>query len=137
MKNTMKKSVIVTIMGQLVKKTPSRHYWLYNGKKWVRLGLARIAELLKVPTDVIKATIFTASKKALASMAKANKEGSHSSILWVELLVFALFAPIYLLCTYLVGDDAGFLMASLLDGCLATWMYHKITTHFYKGGAVA
>ena len=136
MKN-MKKAIVVTIMGQLVKKTPSRHYWLYNGKKWVRLGLTRIAELLKVPTDVIKATIFTAGKKALASMAKANKEGSHSSILWVELLVFTLFAPIYLLCTYLVGDDAGFLMASLLDGCLATWLYHKVTTRFYKGGVTA
>ena len=137
MKNTMKKAVIVAIMGRLVKKTPSRHYWLYDGTKWARLGLTRISEILKVSADVIKATIFTAGKKALASMAKANKEGSHSSILWVELLVFVLFAPIYLLCTYLVGDDAGFLMASLTDGCLATWMYHKVTNRFYKGGATA
>lgn len=135
MKNTTKKSVIVAIMGRLVKKTPSRHYWLYNGKKWVRLGLTRIAEILKVSADIIKATIFTASKKALENMAKANKEGSHASVLWVEALVFVLFAPIYFLCSYLAGDNAGFLMASLLDGCLATWLYHKVTNRFYKGGA--
>ena len=137
MKNTMKKTIVVAIMGQLVKRTPSRHYWLYNGTKWVRLGLARIAELLKVSADVIKATIFTAGKKAIANMAKANKEGSHASILYVEALVFVLFAPIYFLCVNLMGDDAGFLMASLTDGCLATWLYHKVTTHFYKGGATA
>lgn len=40
-----KKAIVVSVMGRLVKKTPSRHYWLYDGTKWVRIGLTRIAAL--------------------------------------------------------------------------------------------
>ena len=29
-----KKAIVVSIMGRLVKKTASRHYWLYDGAKW-------------------------------------------------------------------------------------------------------
>lgn len=78
----MRKNIIVAICGQLVKRTASRHYWLYDGTKWVRLGLTRIADVLKVSTDIIKAAVFTATKKALASIAKAEHDGSHASVLW-------------------------------------------------------
>lgn len=59
-----KKAIVVSIMGRLVKKTPSRHYWLYDGAKWQRLGLTRIANELKISTDVIKAAIYVEDKKA-------------------------------------------------------------------------
>ena len=70
-----KKAIVVSIMGRLVKKTPSRHYWLYDGKKWVRLGLTRIANELKVSTDVIKAAIYVEAKKAstMTTTEKADK----------------------------------------------------------------
>lgn len=59
-----KKAIVVSIMGRLVKRTASRHYWLYDGTKWVRLGLNRIADELKVSTDVIKDAIYVEAKKA-------------------------------------------------------------------------
>lgn len=59
-----KKAIVVSIMGRLVKRTASRHYWLYDGTKWVRLGLTRIADILKVSTDVIKTAIYVEAKKA-------------------------------------------------------------------------
>ena len=68
-----KKAIVVSIMGRLVKKTPSRHYWLYDGKKWQRLGLTRIADILKVSTDVIKAAIYVEAKKS--SMTKKAVKG--------------------------------------------------------------
>lgn len=77
-----KKAIVVSIMGRLVKKTPSRHYWLYDGKKWQRLGLTRIADVLKISADVIKAAVFTATKKALASITTTEHDSSHTSILW-------------------------------------------------------
>lgn len=58
------KAIVVSIMGRLVKRTASRHYWLHDGTKWVRLGLNRIADILKVSTDVIKAAIYVEDKKA-------------------------------------------------------------------------
>lgn len=59
-----KKAIVVSIKGRLVKRTASRHYWLYDGKKWVRLGLKRIANELKVSADVIKAAIYVEAKKS-------------------------------------------------------------------------
>lgn len=59
-----KKSIVVSIMGRLVKRTASRHYWLYDGAKWQRLGLNRIADILKVSTDVIKTAIYVEANKA-------------------------------------------------------------------------
>ena len=58
-----KKTIVVSIKGRLVKKTPSRHYWLYDGTKWVRLGLNRIANILEVRPDVIKTAIYVEDKK--------------------------------------------------------------------------
>ena len=59
-----KKTIVVSIMGRLVKRTASRHYWIYDGTKWVRLGLKKIAETLHVDTDVIKTAIYVEVKKA-------------------------------------------------------------------------
>lgn len=59
-----KKEIVVSITGRLVKKTPSRHYWLFNGTKWQRLGLKKIAKTLNVDADVIKAAIYVEAKKA-------------------------------------------------------------------------
>lgn len=71
-----KKAIVVSIMGRLVKKTPSRHYWLYDGKKWQRLGLTRIADILKVSTNVIKAAIYVEAKKDRKTVTeKAVKKG--------------------------------------------------------------
>lgn len=58
-----KKEIVVSIKGRLVKKTPSRHYWLFNGTKWQRLGLKKIAKTLNVDADVIKAAIYVEAKK--------------------------------------------------------------------------
>ena len=58
-----KKAIVVSIMGRLVKRTASRHYWLYDGTKWSRLGLKKIAEMLHVDTDVIKTAIYVEVKK--------------------------------------------------------------------------
>lgn len=129
MKN-LKKFIVVSIMGRLVKRTASRHYWLYDGTKWVRLGLARIADVLKVSTDVIKAAVFTATKKALASIATAEHDGSHSSILWYEAIGLTLFAVIYFICYTLAGEDEGLFMAVPTSQGLALWVYHKIVTTF-------
>lgn len=132
-----KKAIVVSIMGRLVKKTPSRHYWLYDGTKWVRIGLARIADILKVSTDIIKAAVFTATKKALENIATAEHDGSHASVLWYEAIGLALFAIVYFVCYSLVGKDESFFMAVPISQGLALWLYHKITTVFksYKGGA--
>lgn len=132
-----KKQIIVSIMGRLVKRTASRHYWLYDGTKWVRLGLTRIADMLKVSTDIVKAAVFTATKKALASIATAEHEGSHTSVLWFEAIGLALFAIVYFICYSLVGEDEGFFIATPISQGLALWLYHKVTTVFksYKGGA--
>ena len=59
-----KKAIVVSIMGRLVKRTASRHYWIYDGTKWVRLGLKKIAEMLHVDADVIKTAIYVEVKKA-------------------------------------------------------------------------
>lgn len=125
-----KKTIVVSIMGRLVKRTPSRHYWLYDGTKWVRIGLIRIADALKISADVIKATIYTATKKALASIATAEHDGSHASVLWFEAIGLTLFAIVYFICYSLVGDDEGFFVAVPISQGLALWVYHKITTAF-------
>lgn len=131
-----KKAIVVSVMGRLVKKTPSRHYWLYDGTKWVRLGLTRIADLLKISTDVIKATIYTAAKKALASVAKAETTGSHASVLYYEALALTIFAVVYFICYTLAGPDEGFFMVVPVSQGLALWLYHKVVTRF-KGEGVA
>ena len=58
-----KKAIVVSIMGRLVKRTASRHYWIYDGTKWNRLGLKKIAEMLHVDADVIKTAIYVEVKK--------------------------------------------------------------------------
>lgn len=63
MKNN-KKAIVVSIMGRLVKRTASRHYWIYDGTKWARLGLKKIAEMLHVDADVIKAAIYVEANKS-------------------------------------------------------------------------
>lgn len=125
-----KKAVVVSIMGRLVKRTASRHYWLYDGTKWVRLGLTRIADALKISADVIKAAIYTAMKKALVNIATAEHDGSHASVLWFEAIGLTLFAVIYFVCYSLVGEDEGFFAAVPISQGLALWLYHKITTAF-------
>lgn len=70
-----KKAIVVSVMGRLVKRTASRHYWLYDGKKWVRLGLTRIADILKVSTDVIKAAIYVEAKKASTTATEKAPQG--------------------------------------------------------------
>ena len=130
-----KKAIVVSVMGRLVKKTPSRHYWLYDGTKWVRLGLTRIADILKVSTDIVKAAVFTATKKALENIATAERNGSHSSILYFEAIGLALFAVVYFICYSLAGPDGSFFMAVPISQGLALWLYHKITTVFENQGA--
>ena len=132
-----KKAIVVSIMGRLVKRTASRHYWLYDGAKWQRLGLTRIADILKVSTDIVKAAIYTATKKAIENIATAEHDGSHASILWYEVIGLTLFAIVYFICYSLAGPDEGFFMAVPISQGLALWLYHKITTAFrdYKGGA--
>lgn len=132
-----KKAIVVSIMGRLVKRTASRHYWLFDGTKWVRLGLTRIADALKISADVIKAAVYTATKKALENIATAEHNGSMSSVLWYEAIGLVLFAVIYFICYSLVGKDEGFFIATPISQGLALWVYHKITTVFksYKGGA--
>lgn len=125
-----KKSIVVSIMGRLVKKTASRHYWLYDNAKWVRLGLAKIADLLKVSADVIKAAIFATTKKALASVAKAEHNGSHASVLYYEALALTVFALVYFVCYTLAGPDEGFFVAVPISQGLALWLYHKVVTAF-------
>jgi hypothetical protein len=134
-----KKQIVVSIMGRLVKRTASRHYWLYDGTKWVRLGLTRIADVLKISADVIKAAIYAATKKALASIATADHDGNHASVLWFEAIGLTLFAIVYFICYNLVGEDEGFFIAVPISQGLALWIYHKITTAFkgYKGGTTA
>lgn len=135
MENT-KKAIVVSIMGRLVKRTASRHYWLYDSTKWVRLGLTRIADALKISADVIKAIIYTATKKAIENIAAAEHNGSHVSVLWYEAIGLVLFAIVYFICYSLVGEDEGFFMAVPISQGLALWLYHKATTAFkdYKGG---
>lgn len=128
------KSIVVSVMGRLVKKTPSRHYWLYDGTKWVRIGLNRIADVLKVSADIVKAAVFTATKKAPANVAHAEKSGSHVSVLWYEFLALTVFAVVYLVCYTLAGLDEGFFMAVPISQGLVLWVYHKICTAFKKGG---
>ena len=70
-----KKAIVVSIMGRLVKRTASRHYWLYDGAKWQRLGLTRIADILKVSTDVIKAAIYVEAKKASTTATEKAVKG--------------------------------------------------------------
>ena len=70
-----KKAIVVSIKGRLVKRTASRHYWLYDGKKWVRLGLNRIANELKVSADVIKAAIYVEDKKDSATVTEKAVKG--------------------------------------------------------------
>ena len=70
MKNN-KKAIVVSIRGRLVKRTASRHYWIYDGTKWVRLGLTRIADELKISADVIKAAIH--KKASTTTTEKAVK----------------------------------------------------------------
>ena len=132
-----KKAIVVSIMGRLVKKTPSRHYWLYDGTKWVRLGLTRIANELKISADVIKAAIYTATKKVIENIATSEHNGSMSSVLWYEAIGLTLFAVIYFICYSLAGEDEGFFISVPISQGLALWLYHKITTAFkrYKGGA--
>ena len=54
---------VVSIMGRLVKRTPSRHYWICENGKWQRLGLRRIAEELKISANVIKAAFYVETNK--------------------------------------------------------------------------
>ena len=70
-----KKAIVVSIKGRLVKRTASRHYWLYDGAKWQRLGLTRIADILKVSTDVIKAAIYVEDKKARTTVTEKAVKG--------------------------------------------------------------
>lgn len=70
-----KKAIVVSIMGRLVKRTASRHYWLYDGAKWQRLGLNRIANELKISADVIKAAIYVEVKKDSTTAAKKDVKG--------------------------------------------------------------
>ena len=130
-----KKAIVVSVMGRLVKKTPSRHYWLYDGTKWVRLGLTRIADILKVSTDIVKAAVFTATKKAIENIVTAEHNGSHASVLYFEAIGLALFAVVYFICYSLAGPDGSFFMAVPISQGLALWLYHKITTAFENQGA--
>lgn len=133
-----KKQIVVPIMGRLVKRTASRHYWLYEGTKWVRLGLTRIADMLKISADVIKAAVFTATKKAFVSITKADHDGSHASILYFEAIGLTLFAVVYFICYSLAGEDERFFIATPISQGLALWLYHKITKAFKgKKGSVA
>ena len=75
MKNN-KKAIVVSIMGRLVKRTASRHYWIYDGTKWDRLGLKKIAEMLHVDTDVIKAAIYAEAKKSSTTKNVEAKKAS-------------------------------------------------------------
>ena len=70
-----KKAIVVSVMGRLVKRTASRHYWLYDGAKWQRLGLKKIAATLHVSADVIKAAIYVEDKKASTTATEKAVKG--------------------------------------------------------------
>ena len=70
-----KKAIVVSIMGRLVKRTASRHYWLYDGAKWQRLGLKKIADILKVSPDAIKAAIHVEANKASTTTTEKAVKG--------------------------------------------------------------
>lgn len=74
MKNK-KKAIVVSVMGRLVKRTASRHYWLYDGAKWRRLGLKKIAKTLHVAADVIKAAIYVEAKKSSTTATEKAAKG--------------------------------------------------------------
>ena len=49
----LKNAEIKSVAGRLVARDNSRHYWLFNGSKWQRLGLKAIATMLPLSIAVI------------------------------------------------------------------------------------
>lgn len=139
-----KKAIVVSIMGRLVKKTPSRHYWLYDGVKWQRLGLTRIADILKVRTDVIKAAIYVEAKKDSTTVTgKAVKKGFKY---WFDSVDVAFLIFFIVLGVVIMGLAYGTNDATLIALCtgfntlmglcvgLLTIDNYRATVKFNEGG---
>ena len=143
-----KKAIVVSIMGRLVKKTPSRHYWLYDGAKWQRLGLNRIADILKVSTDVIKAAIYVEDKKASTT---ATEKAIKGFKYWIDnvadsveiafLIFFIALGVAIMVIAYGTNDAtlialcAGFNTLMALYVGLLTVDNYRAAVKFSEGGA--
>lgn len=68
-----KKTVVVAIMGRLVKKTPSRHYWLYDGEKHYQV--ARLYDVHQSGHYEFINAEFSTKGEAIAFANKLNEEG--------------------------------------------------------------
>lgn len=144
-----KKAIVVSIMGRLVKKTPSRHYWLYDGKKWQRLGLTRIADILKVSTDVIKAAIYVEAKKDSPTVTeKAVKKGfkywfdNVADSVDIAFLIFFIVLGVTIMGlayatndTTLIALCAGFNTLMALCVGMLTFDGYRAAVKFSEGGA--
>lgn len=53
--SSMKNATVKEISGRLVARDASRHYWIFEGSKWVRYGLKSIATLLHLGMAIISA----------------------------------------------------------------------------------
>lgn len=53
--SSIKDAKIRQIGGRFVARDSSRHYWIFEGSKWVRYGLKSIATLLHLGAEIISA----------------------------------------------------------------------------------
>lgn len=62
--SSIKNAVVKEIAGRLVARDASRHYWIFEGSKWVRYGLKSIAIMLNLAAEIISA-MFRMVKKGI------------------------------------------------------------------------
>ena len=143
-----KKAIVVSVMGRLVKRTASRHYWLYDGAKWQRLGLKKIAETLHVATDVIKAAIYVEAKRASTT---ATEKAAKGFKYWIDnvadsvdiaFLIFFIALGVALMGLAYGTNDAtlialcaGFNTLMALYVGLLTFDNYRAAVKFSEGGA--
>ena len=71
----MKNAEIREIAGRLVARDNSRHYWIFDGSKWVRYGLKAIAAILHLGMAIISAMFrMVNSTKQAISKKKFEKQ---------------------------------------------------------------
>lgn len=64
--SSIKNAQIKEIAGRLVARDASRHYWIFNGSKWQRIGLHAIAHMLHLGMAVISAMFRMANNSIQA-----------------------------------------------------------------------
>ena len=143
-----KKAIVVSIMGRLVKKTPSRHYWLYDGAKWQRLGLKKIAETVHVATDVIKAAIYVEANKASTTATEKAVKGfkywfdNVADSVDIAFLIFFIVLGVALMgIAYGTNDAALIALCTVFDTLMALYVglltvdNYRASVKFSEGGA--